>query len=249
MMRLLPPYPDDKASGNPSSLALTDGEVNFILGFIHDGSIGAEPWHRLMGAWGYCEYHAWASFAVEMSALGGFVSRSAFLYFDLLRRAVAVLAPQTSRNQRAVAKQLTERNPCMICEINPRRRGWLSDAELAEAKDQTRLRQFAESLAPLWLGDCCPQCIAAKPPGRLCRRHLEAAIMAKKPVSLDENYRYLSRSKTMQGRSCGGIATATAPKTVLPCFQQLVGAAAGRAWLRSSAIILRKRIDRLRVLE
>ena len=38
------------------------------------------------------ERHAWASLAVEMSALEGFVSRSAFLYFDLLQQAVAILA-------------------------------------------------------------------------------------------------------------------------------------------------------------
>ena len=31
---------------------ISDGEVNCILGFVHDGSIAAEPWHRLMGAWG-----------------------------------------------------------------------------------------------------------------------------------------------------------------------------------------------------
>jgi hypothetical protein len=187
-MRLLPPSAD---APDETRLAISDGEANCILGFIHDGSIAAEPWHRLMGAWGYCERHAWASLAVEMSALEGFVSRSAFLYFDLLRQAVAILARQTSRNQRAAAKRLAERNPCMLCEINPRRRGWLSDAELAEAKDQTRLRRFAESLAPLWQGNCCPQCIGAESRGRLCRRHLEAAIRAKQSVSLDDDYRYL----------------------------------------------------------
>lgn len=84
MMRLLPPSPD--APEDTRSLGISDGEANCILGFIHDGSIAAEPWHRLMGAWGYCERHAWASLAVEMSALEGFVSRSAFLYFDLLGR-------------------------------------------------------------------------------------------------------------------------------------------------------------------
>jgi hypothetical protein len=190
MIRLLPPSAD--ALDDARSLAISDGEANCILGFIHDGSIAAEPWHRLMGGWGYCERHAWASLAVEMSALEGFVSRSAFLYFDLLRQAVGILAPQTSRNQRATARRLAERNPCMLCEINPRRRGWLSDAELAKAKDETRLRQFAEALAPLWQGNCCPQCIGAEPQGRLCRHHLGAAIMAKHPVNLDDDYRYLS---------------------------------------------------------
>jgi hypothetical protein len=172
--------------------ALTDGEANCILGFIHDGSIAAEPWHQLMGAWGYCEHHAWASLAVEMSALEGFVSRSAFLYLDLLRQAVAILAPKASRTRRVVARRLAAHNPCMLCEINPRRRGWLSDAELSKAKDQTRLRQFAESLAPLWQVNYCPQCNGAERGGRLCRRHLEATIRANQSVNLDDDYQYLS---------------------------------------------------------
>ena len=80
--------------------AISDGEVNCILGFLHDGSIAAEPWHRLMGAWGYCERHAWASLAIEMVVLKGFVSRSAFLYFDLLQQAVAVLGARTRHAKR-----------------------------------------------------------------------------------------------------------------------------------------------------
>jgi hypothetical protein len=120
--------------------AITDGEVNCILGFLHDGSIGAEAWHRLMGAWGYCERHAWASLVVEMAYLKGFVSRSAFLYFDLLQKAVDVLGARTHYNKRALAKGLGERNQCMMCEINPRTRGWLSDAEIDDARDKSRLR-------------------------------------------------------------------------------------------------------------
>jgi hypothetical protein len=175
-----------------AALTLTDGEVNCILGFLHDGSIAAEPWHQLMGAWGYCEHHAWMSLAVEMSALKGFISRSAFLYFDLLRHAVPILAPKASRARRVVARRLAARDPCMLCEINPRRRGWLSDEELSKAKDQTRLRQFAESLAPLWQGNYCPRCIGAERSGRLCRRHLEAAIRENQTVNLDDDYQYLS---------------------------------------------------------
>jgi hypothetical protein len=52
-------------------------------------------------------------------------------------------------------------------------------------------KHHPESLAPLWQGNCCPQCIGAESRGRLCRRHLEAAIRAKQSVSLDDDYRYL----------------------------------------------------------
>jgi hypothetical protein len=143
-MRLLPPSAD--APDETRSLAISEGETNCILGFIHDGSIAAEPWHRLMGAWGYCERHAWASLAVEMSALEGFVSRSAFLYFDLLRQAVAILARQTSRNQRAAAKRLAERNPCMLCEINPRS---AAGCRIPSWRRQ-RIRLACEGLPNLW---------------------------------------------------------------------------------------------------
>lgn len=149
------------------------------------------------------------------------------------RQAVAILAPQTSRNQRAAARRLAERNPCMICEINPRRRGWLSDAELAKAKDQTRLRLFAEALAPLWQGNCCPQCIGAEPRGRLCRHHLEAAIMAKHLVNLDDDYRYLSSLLP----PCGVIATATAPKTSGQLYSITTSNPSGRPSGRDARLI------------
>jgi hypothetical protein len=174
-------------SAGAPPFTISDGEVNCILGFLHDGSIAAEPWHRLMGAWGYCERHAWTSLVIEMAMLKGFVSRSAFLYFDLLQQAVDVLGART----RTLAKRLGERNPCMICEINPRRRGWLSDAEISEARDQGRLRSFADELAPLWRESRCPRCLGLETSGRLCRRHLHEAIETHLPVAIDDELRYL----------------------------------------------------------
>src|SRR5262249_15808920 len=84
---------------------------------------------------------------VEMAHLNGFVSRSAFLYFDLL-----------------------------ICEINPGRRGWLSDAEISEASDQSRLRRFAVELEPLWQESRCPRCLGLATGGRFCRLHFQEAV-------------------------------------------------------------------------
>jgi putative (di)nucleoside polyphosphate hydrolase len=164
-------------------LAITDGEVNFLEGFVHDGSIGAECGLQLMGYWGYCERHAWVSLAVEMAMLHGFCSRSASLYADILQQAVAVLAAESRSKERAVAKQLKERGTCMICNVNPTRRGLLSYAELAKAKDPTRLRSFAEASAPFWLTDCCPRCISGVTGGHLCRPHLIEAL--NEGVSLD----------------------------------------------------------------
>jgi hypothetical protein len=172
-------------------LVITAGEVNFMLGFLHDGSIGADAWHRLMGAWGYCERHAWSSLVIEMAVLKGFVSRSAFLYFDLLQYAVEAGA-ETRRARGKLARRLGESNRWMICEINPRRRGWLSDAEIDEARDQTRLRRFATELAPLWRQSRCPRCLGLATSGRFCRRHLKEAIETSLPVDIDEELRYLS---------------------------------------------------------
>ncbi len=159
-----------QVEGGP--LAITDGEVNFIQGFVHDGSIGAECGLQLMRHWGYCERHAWVSLAVEMSVLHDFCSRSATLYADILRQGVAVLAPEQLRRQRVVAKELKEGGTCMICNANPMRRGLLSVSELTKAKDPARLRSFAEKSAPFWQSDRCPQCVNGVTGGHLCRRHL-----------------------------------------------------------------------------
>jgi hypothetical protein len=171
---------------------VTEGEVNCIIGFLHDGSIGAEAWHRLMGAWGYCERHAWVSLIVEMAHLNGFVSRSAFLYFDLLQQAAGVLGATGRNAKRTLAKRLGNRNSCMICEINPRRRGWLSDAEINEARDQSRLRRFAVELEPLWQESRCPRCLGLATGGRFCRLHLREAVATDSPVAIEDELRYLS---------------------------------------------------------
>jgi putative (di)nucleoside polyphosphate hydrolase len=167
-------------------LAIADGEVNFIDGFMHDGSIGAECGLQLMGYWGYCERHAWVSLAVEMSILHGFCSRSASLYVDILQQAVAALAAESRSNRRVVAKQLRESGSCMICNANPRWRGLLSHAELAKAKDPSPLQSFAESSAPFWNSDCCSQCTGGVTGGHLCRRHIIEAL--NEGVSLDLNH-------------------------------------------------------------
>jgi putative (di)nucleoside polyphosphate hydrolase len=167
------PVDQEMAQVDAGPLSITDGEVNFIEGFTHDGSIGAECGLQLMGYWGYCERHAWVSLAVEMSMLHGFCSRSASLYVDILKQASTTLA---GNNQRAVAKQLKENGSCMICNANPRWRGLLSHAELAKAKDPSPLQSFAEMSATFWQADCCPRCIAGVAGGHLCRRHTIEAL-------------------------------------------------------------------------
>jgi putative (di)nucleoside polyphosphate hydrolase len=164
----------EDVDGGP--LGITDGEVNFIEGFVHDGSIGAECGLQLMRYWGYCERHAWVSLAVEMSVLHGFCSRSATLYADILRQGVAALAPERHQRQRVVAKELKGSGTCMICNANPKRRGLLSVPELSRAKDPARLRSFAEKSAPFWHSDRCPRCINGVTGGHLCRRHLIQAL-------------------------------------------------------------------------
>jgi putative (di)nucleoside polyphosphate hydrolase len=169
-------------------LSITDGEVNFIDGFMHDGSIGAECGLQLMRYWGYCERHAWVSLAVEMSMLHGFCSRSASLYTDILRQGSAALAGD---NRRAVPKQLREGGSCMICNANPRWRGLLSRADLAKAKDPSPLRSFAQGCAPFWQQDCCPQCITGVTGGHLCRRHMSEALREGASLDLANERKYL----------------------------------------------------------
>jgi putative (di)nucleoside polyphosphate hydrolase len=185
----LPLGRSDQVEVDGGPLAITDGEVNFIQGFVHDGSIGAECGLQLMRFWGYCERHAWVSLAAEMSILHGFCSRSATLYADILRQGVAALAP--NYRQRAVAKALSESGTCMICSANPTRRGLLSVSELTKAKDPARLRRFAEKSELYWRSDCCPRCINSVTGGHLCRRHLIEALNEGAPLHLEEERAHL----------------------------------------------------------
>jgi hypothetical protein len=178
-----------EVDGGP--LEITDGEVNFIQGFVHDGSIGAECGLQLMRYWGYCERHSWVSLAVEMALLHGFCSRSATLYTDILRQGIAALSPEHHRRPRAIAKALKESGTCMICTANPRGRGLLTAMELTKAKDIALLRGLAEKSARFWTSGCCPRCIDGAVHGRLCRRHLIEALDVGTPVNLNEEYQHL----------------------------------------------------------
>jgi hypothetical protein len=173
-------------------LGFTNGEVRFIWHFIRDGAIDADSWRQLMAAWGYCERHAWVALGVEMSFLWGFCMRSADLYLHLIERAAEALRLTVSGKWRSAARRLAERRHCLICELDPRRRGLLSDQRLAEGKDITQLRMFAEASAPLWQHDCCPRCIGAAGSGHLCRRHLIDAIKTGAAMDFAGEYRHLT---------------------------------------------------------
>jgi hypothetical protein len=185
------PFSAEEVEVDGGPLAITDGEVNFVQGFVHDGSIGAECGLQLMRYWGYCERHSWVSLAVEMALLHGFCSRSATLYADILRQGVAALSPEYHLKPRAIAKALKESGTCMICSANPARRGLLTAAELTKAKDLAQLRGLAEKSARFWTSECCPRCMTGATHGHLCRRHLIEALDVGTPVNLDEEHRHL----------------------------------------------------------
>lgn len=179
-----------QALQGPAS-AITDGEVHFLWGFIRDGSIDADSWRQLMGGWGYCERHAWVALSVEMSFLRGFCIRSAYLYLHLLERGTEALA-RAAGAKRSVVARLRQRRRCLICELNPQRRGLLTDDRLAEGKDVGRLRAFAVELAPLWHGECCPRCAGGQTAGHLCRRHIIAAVNDGVPPNFEVERRHLA---------------------------------------------------------
>jgi hypothetical protein len=175
-------------SGDGNPLAITDGEVNFIRGLIHDGSVDRDSWRALMDGWGFCERHAWVALSIEMALLDGFCMRSAYLYVHLLERAVAVLARGISGDRWVAARRLRQRG-CLICDHNPRRRGILSDECLAQGKDVRRLRLSATGLEPLWRNDLCPRCSGTAGRGRLCRRHL---LESETSIDFRDEHRHLS---------------------------------------------------------
>jgi hypothetical protein len=156
--------------------ALTTAETNFILYFIRDGSIGREEWQQLMGGWGYCDRHAWAVLSIELSYLPGFCIRSAYLYTHILAQGVHALGRAISKRPSFARKILSERNPCFICKVSPRKRGFVADNLIAEGKDGRWLRTFCNNLVPHWQNHVCPRCIGAWTSGTLCRRHTIEAL-------------------------------------------------------------------------
>jgi hypothetical protein len=181
--------PERISRTNP--FAITDGEVNFVRGLIHDGSVDRDSWRALMDGWGYCERHAWVALSIEMALLDGFCMRSTYLYVHLLERGVAALARGIPGERWVAARRLRQRG-CLICDHNPRRRGILSDEDLAQGKDVRRLRLFAKGLEPLWRNDLCPRCSGTARGGRLCRRHLLEAAKPQTSIDFQDDDRRLS---------------------------------------------------------
>jgi hypothetical protein len=155
----------------------SDGEINFLWAFIQGGMMNVPTWQHLMRAWGFCERHAWIALSVEMAFRHRYLLGPAILYRALVEQAVEATSPTAVVSpQRAAARRLAERGPCIICDAGIRGPGAMPPARIERGRNVAPLRLYAEEYAPVWQPHTCPVCWPDAGGARPCRRHLIARL-------------------------------------------------------------------------
>jgi hypothetical protein len=170
-------------------LGITDGEINFLWSFIQGSIMISETWNALLRGYGFCERHAWIHINVEMSFRHEYLLGPTILYAGLIGKSLhAISAPHTIRLRSAI-RQLQAAGPCFLCALNAKTAsgGACSQARLDRGRDNSRLRNFARKLEPMWRSSLCPDCSGQESDGGApdrCRHHLLAAMKARTPVDI-----------------------------------------------------------------
>jgi hypothetical protein len=99
------------------SLAIADGEVNYLWWFIQGSLMNPDVWQRLMRAWGFCDRHAWVHLNVETCVPPALSARPCLLYSALIQQGLDALAPRLLASRSRVALQLRSAGLCPICEM------------------------------------------------------------------------------------------------------------------------------------
>lgn len=152
---------------------LSGGEIHYLYWYIQGSIMSPSVRHRLRNAWGFCERHAWGAILVEASFRSGYMHGPAILYEDLLRPAIPALSFKGPLKNFRLWKNLRERGPCMMCEMNygPETKGTASQDLVERGRDPRELRVFAQRTESYWGKTVCGRCLGNGSWPR-CRRHL-----------------------------------------------------------------------------
>src|SRR6266699_1062624 len=74
--------------GGICSLAITDGEINFLWSFIQGSIMLPETRKALLRGFGFCDRHAWVHLSFEMSFRKQYLLGPVILYRALIEKAV-----------------------------------------------------------------------------------------------------------------------------------------------------------------
>jgi hypothetical protein len=159
----LPPWP------------LSDGEIHFLYWFIQGSIMISETRQSLRRGWGFCERHAWAALAVELSFRPKFLHSSALLYQDLLQRVLAVCSGGGPLQAQRLARRLKSQGHCRMCELKSYRagRGGATQFTVERGRQTEPLCRFVLDHKDFWESSVCGLCRGNASPVR-CRRHLIA---------------------------------------------------------------------------
>jgi hypothetical protein len=95
----------------PHSLAITDGEVNFLWWFIQGSIMNPETWEGLMRGGGFCERHAWVHLSIEMAFRDRYLLGPAILYRALIDRFVRALRRRQPVSPAEAGRRLRSKAP------------------------------------------------------------------------------------------------------------------------------------------
>lgn len=134
---------------------------------------------RLDAHWGMCPRHALGFFIVEAAFRPHLIHGSAILYNELMARAVRVLesGPRGFAPATITRRRLQAGGPCHMCSL-----GYHADSpgnsppeRLAQGRNLTNARAFANDNRRGWLSHVCGHCAGTDNP-TLCRLHLIESI-------------------------------------------------------------------------
>jgi hypothetical protein len=189
-----------KYSGTRQSptLAITDGEINFLWSFIQGSIVIPENWDWLLRGYGFCERHAWTHVSVEMSFRDTYLLGPTILYSALIEKSLQIVRTAWRTNTYSVARKLRATDTCFLCALNidDASAGASPRARLDRGRDSSRLRAFARGLEPMWRGYVCTSCAGPESVGsrpNSCRLHLLADLKAPKPIDLSSQKELLQK--------------------------------------------------------
>lgn len=123
------------------------------------GVVNAIPWDTLIGAWGFCEQHAWVAWVylnVDIAIHRGQLLGRTILYGARLQEAVRAFRPKHLVTEPWMLLQFLAIKDCLLCDIKPKCLAAQASWRWAERDGDER-----------------------------CRRHLIADIDLGKPVGLE----------------------------------------------------------------
>jgi hypothetical protein len=176
-----PCVPQRASASGRNVLRITDSDINSLWSY---GIVNAATWETLIGAWGFCERHAWVYLNVEMAVGRGHLFGPTIFYGVLLQEALRAFRPQRFVSRSWIVLQLRATKDCLLCNAlskhQPRRAPWRP--HLDQARNTSKLCSFALAVTPQWRNWVCARCVDQEGENR-CRRHLLADISAGKPAN------------------------------------------------------------------